>query len=137
MIDALTTSSSALVAQRTRMNVIAGNIANAFSTGQEDGTIAPYRRRVATFSPERTKDGGEGVRVADVIEDASPFRLQYDPDHPHALQEGPNAGYVQFPNVNLTLEYVDAIEAARSYEANVAMLAVTKGMIRKTLQLFA
>ena len=44
MINALDISTSALVAQRTRLDAIAGNIANAYTTRQEDGTIRPYRR---------------------------------------------------------------------------------------------
>jgi len=136
MINALDTTSSALVAQRTRLNVISGNIANAFTTGQEDGTIEPYRRRVVTFSPERD-DGGVGVSASEVIEDPSEFNLRYDPGHPHAIKEGPDAGWVQYPNVDLTMEYVDAIEAARAYELNVAVMNVTKTMVRQSIQLFA
>ncbi len=137
MIGALDISSSALVAQRTRMNVIAGNIANAFTTAQEDGTIRPYRRRVVTFAPGRAEDGGPGVRVEGVYTDPSDFKLRYDPGHPHAIKNGPLAGYVQYPNVNLTMEYVDAMEAARAYEANVAAMNVTKAMVRQAIQLFA
>ena len=136
MIRALDTTSSALVAQRTRMNVIAGNIANAFTTAQEDGTIRPYRRQVTLFATDR-QDGGPGVHVADVVEDPSEFQWRYDPGHPHAIKEGERAGYVQYPNVNLTMEYVDAMEAARAYEANVAIMNVNKTMVRQAMQLLA
>jgi len=137
MIDTLDITSSALVAQRTRLNVIAGNIANAFTTAQEDGTVRPYRRRGVTFAPGAPAGTGPGVHVAEIWEDPSEFELRYDPGHPHALREGPWAGYVQYPNVNLTMEYVDAIEAARAYEANLALMSVTKTMTREALQLFA
>ena len=137
MIDALDITRSALVAQRTRLNVIAGNIANAFTTAQEDGTIRPYRRRVVTFAPGQASGEGPGVHVAEVWEDPSEFKRRYDPGHPHAHQDGPWAGYVQYPNVNLTMEYVDAMEAARAYEANIALMNVTKTMMRETIQLFA
>lgn len=136
MIRALDITSSSLVAQRTRMNVIAGNIANAFTTAQEDGTIRPYRRRVTTFSPDRP-DGGPGVRVAEIMEDPSEFAWRFDPGHPHAVKGGERDGYVQYPNVNLTMEYVDAMESARAYEANVAVMNVSKTMIRQAIQLFA
>ncbi|MGE3180330.1 MAG: flagellar basal body rod protein FlgC [Phycisphaerae bacterium] len=136
MIRALETSQSALVAQRVRMDVIAGNIANASTTRQADGTPLPYRRRFASFVEGATHDA-PGVRVDVVGEDESPFQLKYDPGHPDAIQAGPNRGYVQFPNVNVTMEYVDALAAGRAYEANVAMLNLSRQMIQRSLRLFA
>ena len=137
MIQALDIASSALVAQRTRMNVIAGNIANAFTTGQEDGTIEPYRRRYVTFSPSEKDSDAPGVHISQVAEDQSDFKYRYEPGHPHAVTEGPWKGYVAYPNVNLTLEYVDAMEAARAYEANLAVMNVTKSMVQQSIRLFA
>jgi len=136
MIGALDTSKSALIAQRIRLDVIAGNMANAEVTRQEDGTIEPYRRRFVTFM---TGDGqgGPGVHVDEVREDPSSFRLQYAPHHPDRIRYGPYADYVQLPNVNITMEYVDALEASRAYEANAAMLEVTKRMLQQALRLFA
>ena len=61
----------------------------------------------------------------------------YDPSHDDSIREGPLEGYVQFPNVNITMEYVDAITAARAYEANISMMEVTKGMMQQTIRLFA
>lgn len=136
MIGALDTSRSALVAQRTRLDVIAGNIANAFTTAREDGRIEPFRRRILTLG-SGAPDGGPGVHVAEVFEDPSDYRLHYDPGHPHALRDGPLAGYVQYPNVSLTTEYVDALEASRAYEMNVAMMNLTRQMIQQAIQLFA
>ena len=136
MIRALDITSSALVAQRTRLNVIAGNMANAFTTAQEDGTIRPYRRRCVTFAPGQPSGGGPGVRVAEIYEDPKDFPWRFDPGHRHARKDGPNAGSVQYPNVNLTMEYVDAMEASRAYEANVAVMNVTKNMVEQAIQLF-
>ena len=137
MIQALDITSSALVAQRTRMNVIAGNIANAFTTAQEDGTLEPYRRRYVTFSPSEEGTGDPGVHVSQVAEDQSEFNYRYEPGHPHAVTEGPWEGYVAYPNVNLTLEYVDAMESARAYEANLAVMNVTKSMVQQSIRLLA
>lgn len=136
MIRALDTTRSALVAQRVRMDVIAGNLANAFSTAQADGKIEPYRRRIAEFVTGDSQ-GGPGVRIKEIREDSSAFRLVHDPGHPHAIQDGPQKGYVQYPNVNITLEYVDAMQAARAYEANLAIMNVTRGMVQRATQLFA
>lgn len=132
MIKALDISSSALVAQRARLDVIAGNIANADVTRQADGTPIPYRRRFVTFA---TGDGhgGPGVQVAGVKEDLSPFRAKYDPGH----EDADIHGYVQLPNVSITMEYVDALAASRAYELNAAMLGVTRGMVQQAVRLFA
>ncbi len=130
MIRALDISGSALAAQRTRIDVIAGNIANADVTRQEDGTRVPYRRRVVTFE-SGAPDGGPGVHVAGVAHDPSPFREKYDPGHPDADPRG----YVELPNVSITMEYVDALTASRAYEANAAMMNVTRGMVQQAIRL--
>lgn len=132
MIRALDISSSALTAQRTRLDVIAANIANAEVTRQEDGTPVPYRRRFVTFM-SGDGQGGPGVHVDSVDTDPSAFKVRYDPEHPDADA----AGYVQFPNVSITMEYVDALVASRAYEANTAMLGVTRGMIQQAMRLLA
>ena len=139
MIRALDTTGSALLAQRTRLNVISGNIANAFTTAQEDGTIEPYHRRVVTFAPGQASGAGAGVHVEEILEDPTMHEWQWrhDPGHAHAQKDGPHQGYVQYPNVNITMEYVDAMEAARAYEANVAVMRVTKTMVQQSIQLFA
>ncbi len=110
MIRALDISSSALTAQRVRLDVIAGNIANADVTRQEDGTPIPYRRRIVTFMSGDGR-GGAGVHVHSIREDPGPFRLEYNPGHPDADPRG----YVQLPNVSITMEYVDALAASRAY----------------------
>lgn len=136
MIGSLEISASALAAQRARMDIIAGNIANANVTRQPDGTPIPYRRRVALFSAG-TEQGGPGVHVSAIEDDPSDFRLKYDPGHPDRFLEGPLKNYVQLPNVSVTMEYIDAIEAARAYEANVAMMEVGKSMLQQSIRMFA
>ncbi len=139
MFGSLDISTSALVAQRTRMDVIAGNIANAQTTRQVDGRPVPYKRRYVTFAPGApAADGstGPGVHVASINDDRA-TRLVYDPGHPDAIKSGPSAGYVAYPNVDMATEMVDAIEAARAYEANITAMDVTKNMINSSLRLLA
>jgi flagellar basal-body rod protein FlgC len=71
------------------------------------------------------------VRVAGVQVDASPFQRRFEPGHPDADAQG----YVSYPNVDLAIEYVNALEASRAYEANVSMMEVTKAMINASLRL--
>jgi flagellar basal body rod protein FlgC len=39
--------------------------------------------------------------------------------------------------VDLSIEYVNALEASRAYEANVSMMEVSKAMINASLRLIA
>jgi len=128
----LTISASGLEAQRLRMNIIAGNLANAQSTHSPEG--GPYRRKDVVFSEILDSMTGEGsgeVQVSGIIEDQRPFQLVYDPQHPDANAEG----YVQLPNVNLLEEMVNMMSASRSYEANVTAINSAKSMAHKALEI--
>jgi len=139
MYGALDVSTSALVAYRTQMDVIAANVAMKDVTRDVDGEAIPYRRRVALFTPGDPAHGraGSGVHVADIVEDPTPFGLRWDPDHPDAVRSGAQAGYVRTSNVDYQTEMVNAMTAARAYEANVTVMEMTKHMTTATLQLIA
>ncbi|RKN86526.1 flagellar basal body rod protein FlgC [Paenibacillus ginsengarvi] len=138
-------SSSALTAQRFRMDVISSNIANADTTRGKlvDGKWVPYQRKVVTMeakepspfsallSQSMRDKTGEGVRVTRVFEDEAPFKQVYNPTHPDADERG----YVEMPNVDLLKEMVDLMAASRSYEANVTALNASKAMISKALEI--
>jgi flagellar basal-body rod protein FlgC len=134
MFSSLDISTSGLVAQRVRLDTIAGNIANAQAVARCDGEPGPYKRRFAVFETGDGK-GRQGVHVREVMEDSSPGRLAYEPSNPHAIQSGENAGCVEYPNVDLNIEMVDAMMAARAYEANVTAIDVTKSMIASTMRI--
>ena len=121
-------AASAMAAQSQRMNVTASNLANADSVAGPDGQ--PYRARQVVF--EMAPSGGQaigGVRVARVIEDPSPLRMQHDPKNPNANAQG----YVAQSNVNVVEEMVNMISASRSYQANVEVLNTAKTLMLKTL----
>lgn len=132
MFATLDVSASALTAQRIRMDTIAGNVANAFTTQRADGQPGPYQRRVAVFS-SGDGSGGAGVHVAKIAEDAAPPRMAYEPGHPLADARG----YVAYPNVDMSTEMIDMIEASRAYEANVTAMNATKAMFTNALRLLA
>jgi len=50
-MDAFDITGSALTAQRLRMDVISGNLANVNSTRKEDGSIGAYKRKNVVFAP--------------------------------------------------------------------------------------
>lgn len=139
--SAMNVSSSALSAERTRINLISGNLANANATRTPEG--GPYKRKDAVFAAtplegrfNRALDKASGrdvrqVEVMRIIEDQSPPRMQYDPSHPDANPQG----YVAMPNVNVVEEMADMINATRSYEANVTAVQAAKSMALKTLEI--
>ena len=139
MYGALDIATSALVAYRAQTDVIAGNIAMKDAVHYEAGEPVPYRRRVALFAvgnPSRGRDA-LGVHVASIVEDPAPLGLRWDPHHVHAIREGKDKGYVRVSNVDYHTEMVNAITAARAYEANVTVMEMAKSMAASTLRLIA
>jgi flagellar basal-body rod protein FlgC len=121
---------SAMSAQGQRLNVVASNIANADSSTSASGQA--YRAKHVVFAavpvgPAQTS----GVRVRQVVEDASPPKMVYDPKHPQADEKG----FVAMPNVNVVEEMVNMISASRSYQNNVETMNAAKTMLLKTLTL--
>lgn len=139
MISPLDISTSALVAQRVRLNTISGNIANMSTIKNEDGENKPYQPRFVVFQTdeEKAEGGAAGVKVDRVETLESEPKYRYQPDHPLAITEGKWKGYVAYPDIDMNKEFVDALEASRAYEANVGVIEVTKGMSRQTLSILA
>jgi len=139
MFAALDASTSALVAQRTRLDAIASNIANMSTTHNEAGEAVPYQPRFVVFQTDDSAGPGvpPGVKVSSVeTADLAP-NYKYQPGHPDAIKTGDRAGYVAFPNVDLTTEMVDAIEATRAYEANDGVIQITKNLVAQSLKIIA
>ena len=143
LLQSLRVSSSALDAQRLRMDVIANNVANMNTTRTPDG--GPYRRQSVTFREEgrdlpfrdflgaasgRGRTGG-GVAVHQVIEDNVPARRVYDPEHADADADG----FVLMPNIDIVTEMTDLVGAQRSYEASVTVLNATKTLALRALDI--
>ena len=135
---AIDVASTALAAQRLRMELASANMANAETTRSPEG--GPYRRQTAVFEAEpallgaREMRGGRvagGVRVERIVSDPSPPAVRYQPGHPDADLQG----YVSYPNVNPTEEMVDLLSAARSYEAGISVIRVVRQLLQSTLNL--
>jgi len=161
LLNAMEISATGLAAHRTKMNVIAENLANVDTTRTADG--GPYRRKMVVFkgkeidsfesvlekkqkedeiahiefSPivvgsDNKKSKGTGVDVDEIVESQEDFRLVYNPAHPDA---DPVTGYVAMPNVDHLTEVADMVVAKRSYEASITAISNTKSMILKALEL--
>jgi len=140
MFPALDISASALNAQRMRINAIAGNVANLSTTHNETGAAEAYQPRFVVFQPDdsvQAPGGARGVKVSSVQTSNLEPNYKYQPGHPDAITSGPRKGYVAYPNIDLTTEFVDALEASRAYEANVGVIEVTKSMAQQSLKIVA
>jgi flagellar basal-body rod protein FlgC len=134
MYGALDISTSGLIAQRTRLNIIAANIANQNAILNADGEYDPYRRRFAVFAPgDPARGSDEGVHVASIEIDRGPLRPVLQPGSPYADADG----YVRYPNVDPVIEQMNAMEAQRAYEANITAIEATKSMFSVALQILA
>ena len=134
-------SSSALTAQRLRMNVLSENLANAQSTRGDNG--GPYRRRDVVFSAvpatndfQNLLDPSMGtqlskVKVVDIHKDTNAPRRVYDPNNPDADK----TGYVDMPNIQVMTEMVNMIAATRAFEANTTAMNQAKQMALKALEI--
>ena len=104
---------------------------------QRERSRRPYRRRTVVFGERLTQAQrpqqfrGEGVRVAAIVEDPNPPRLEHDPEHPDADEEG----FVAYPNIDLAKEMTDLITASRSYEASTTAINTAKSLYLKALEI--
>lgn len=127
---ALRISAAGMVAQSTRLRVVAENLANRDSTGEAPGAD-PYRRRTVSFANRLDRAMGvETVGVSRVSTAQGEFPTRYEPSHPAADARG----YVKTPNVDSLVEVMDMREAQRSYSANLSVLETTRAMLSRAIE---
>jgi flagellar basal-body rod protein FlgC len=149
---------SGMSAQLLRMETAATNIANAETTRTGEAGSGPYQRKVVRLSEQRAPDAPldvpalpplltdprrdatapadptfalGGVAATEIINDTTPGPLVYDPGHPDADAQG----YVRYPNVRVTDEITDLMDARRIYEANASVFQAAKLMLRRALDI--
>ena len=124
-------AASGLEAQSRRLRVVSENLANFDSTGETPGAN-PYTRKTVSFATELDDRLGVNlVRVDRIGLDHRPYRIEHDPSHPAADENG----YVKHPNVNMLIELADMREANRSYEANLQVVKQARELISMTIDL--
>ena len=136
-ISSLPSTTAAMDAERTRLEVIAQNIANANTTRGLDGR--PYHRQQVVFETAlqhaRTQGGWTEAlavpRASRIQEDARLGQAIYQPGHPDADANG----MVEMPNVNIYEEMADMMVASRTYEANVAVFKNSRSLAMQALSI--
>ncbi|MEM7046449.1 MAG: flagellar basal body rod protein FlgC [Pseudomonadota bacterium] len=124
-------AASGMKAQGTRLRIVAENLANADSIG-DNPNQAPFRRQLTIFADEHDKAmDANRVIVKKITEDPSEFRREYQPNHPAADAQG----FVRLPNVHTLIELMDMREASRSYEANVNVMENSRAMLTRTIDM--
>ena len=134
--SAMEVAASGLSAERSRMNTIASNLANAKTTRTDAG--GPYKRIDPVFvaqaldpnSFDATERNVQRVVVSEIKEDTRDPMKVYEPGHPDADP----TGYVSYPNVNVVEEMVNMISASRSYQNSVEVMNTARSLLLKTLQ---
>ena len=135
LLTGITSTASALNAERIRMEVVSQNIANANTTRDVDGK--PYQRQQVVFEKLLNQQFGSsalgvgetGVQVARIEKDARPPIFVYNPGHPDADRNG----MVAMPNVNIHEEMADMIVSSRAFEANLAVVRNARSLALQTL----
>lgn len=138
VFSAIDISASGLSAERTRMNTIASNLANAQTTRTAAG--GPYKRvdpvfeaialdKMHALSP--SERSVSQVHVSRIVQDQRPGHMVYSPGHPDANKDG----YLEYPNVNIVEEMVNMISASRAYEAGISSVEATQKMANSALEL--
>ena len=124
-------SGSGIRAQSTRLKIISENIANSKSTGSTPGAD-PFARKTVTFENEMSRAEGTNLtRVKRIGVDPAPFRLEHNPGHPAADENG----HVKMPNVDILVETADMRDATRAYEANLQIVKQARDLVSMTLDL--
>ncbi len=138
ILPAADATTSALQAERTRLEVIATNLANAENTRDVNGQV--YRRKEVVFESMLNTSGAAGgrdnstvgsVRVGKIIDDPRPLQVVHMPGHPHADANG----NVTMPNVNVMEEMVDMMTVSRSYEANLQALQTSRQLFTSSMKI--
>ncbi|NBP23057.1 MAG: flagellar basal body rod protein FlgC [Proteobacteria bacterium] len=134
LIPSIQSTRSALDAERTRVEIVSQNLANANVTRAADGQ--PYKRKQVIFESLVNNAGanpnsGSTIRVTRVESDNRPFREVFKPDHPDADARG----FVRYPNVNVHEEMVDLIASSRAFEANVAVVKNARQLAQQAMSI--
>ncbi len=133
LLPGITSTTAALNAERTRLDVIAQNIANANTTRGPDGK--PYQRQVVVFETtlQQAQDNPSAriptLRSAGIQKENRPPQMIYQPGHPDADANG----MVATPNINIHEEMADMIVASRTFEANLAVVKNARSLALQAL----
>lgn len=141
--DSIDIGAQALRTQGLRLDTHAKNIANVdtpnyirkipiISSTNDisfNGVMNEMRNGIFTGNASICLKGG--VEFSGMIEDPTLGEKIYKPGHPDADKNG----YIRASNVNPMVEIADAMLAQRAYEANLALVNITRSMALKATEI--
>lgn len=140
--SAFDVASSAMRAQRRRMELLITNMANSQTTRTPEG--GPYQRKDVIFRSRpfqsfeeiflELTDGAptlEGVDVSRVVVSDDEPILRLEPGHPDADENG----YVAYPDINPLEEMANLVSATRSFEASVRAFEAVKELVQRSIEI--
>ncbi|HIQ40610.1 MAG TPA: flagellar basal body rod protein FlgC [Sulfurivirga caldicuralii] len=132
LFNILDISATGMHVQTIRLNTVASNLANADSiSSNADETYRAKKPVFQTILDETTGEPVGGVRIKEIVESQAPLKMEYNPNHPMANEEG----YIFRPNVNVVEEMADMLSASRTYQTNVEVMNTSKQLLLRTIQL--
>ena len=143
ILESFNIGSNALRAHGLRLDIHAKNVANLDTpnyvrkipvlNATEDisfhGLLNNMRQDVFGIGSLPYLQGG--VTLSGVVEDPTLGDKIYRPGHPDADENG----YIRSSNVNAMVDMADAIMAQRAYEANLALVNITKSMAQRAIEI--
>ena len=132
LFNILDISATGMHVQTIRLNTVASNLANADSiSSNADETYRAKKPVFQTILDETTGEPAGGVRIKEIVESQAPLKMEYNPNHPMANEQG----YIFRPNVNVVEEMADMLSASRTYQTNVEVMNTSKQLLLRTIQL--
>ena len=143
IMESINIGANALKAHGLRMDIHAKNIANIDTpnyvrripvlNATEDisfrGVLTQMKNDVFGVGTLPYLQGG--VVFNGVVEDPTMGEKLYAPGHPDADANG----YIRSSNVNAMVDMADAVMAQRAYEANLAVINITKQMASRATEI--
>ena len=143
IMESMNIGANALKAHGLRMDIHAKNIANIDTpnyvrripvlNATEDisfrGVLTQMKNDVFGVGTLPYLQGG--VVFNGVVEDPTLGEKLYAPGHPDADANG----YIRSSNVNAMVDMADAVMAQRAYEANLAVINITKAMASRATEI--
>lgn len=125
LFDSMRISASGLAVERFRMDVTAGNLANADNVADKPGDRPFYRQLV------KISGGPDGVQVVGTQDDQDSVDIENNPEIPGADGQG----NIYKTQIDPVTEMMDMMGATRAYEANIKAFNAAKGMARSALDI--
>jgi len=143
ILDSMDMGAKSLKVHSLRLDIAAKNIANVDTPNYvrkipvlnctEDISFQGMMNGMkdTVFSSGSMPYQGGGVTFTGIVEDPTLGDKIYRPGHPDADKDG----YIRASNVNPMVDMADAMLAQRAYEANLALINITKSMANKAVEI--